>query len=308
MANLVSGVLPITLGVGVVITSIVIYKLYFSKPSFKDKAKKILLEDPQAKYKLPLIEREIISHDTRRFRFALPSKDMVLGLPIGQHIHISAKINDELIIRSYTPVSSDDDYGYMDLVIKVYFKNVHPKFQEGGKMTQHLESLKIGDTIEIRGPSGRLQYLGHGKFSIKKLRKDPPIIITAKKVGLIAGGVGITPILQLVRHIAKDPTDKTLLALLFANQTEEDILVRKELEEVAEKFPEQFKLWYTLDKSDEGWKYSTGFINEKMLRDHLFPPSKDTLILMCGPPPMINHACLPNLEKIGHDKDLCIAY
>lgn len=43
----------------------------------------------------------------------------ILGLPIGQHIHISAKINDELVIRSYTPVSSDDDYGYIDLVIKV---------------------------------------------------------------------------------------------------------------------------------------------------------------------------------------------
>ncbi|XP_018562593.1 NADH-cytochrome b5 reductase 3 isoform X2 [Anoplophora glabripennis] len=303
-------ILPLALGIGVVITSIVIYKIYFSKPSSssKGKSKKLLLEDPQVKYKLPLIEREIISHDTRRFRYALPEKDMVLGLPIGQHIHISAKINDELIIRSYTPVSSDDDHSYVDLVIKVYFKNVHPKFPEGGKMTQHLESLKIGDTIEVRGPSGRLQYLGHGKFSIKKLRKDPPVIITANNVGLISGGVGITPILQLVRHIVKDPTDKTKMALLFANQTEDDILVRKELEEVAEKYADQFKLWYTLDRPGPDWKYSSGFINEEMLKDHLFPPSKDTLILMCGPPPMINYACLPNLEKIGHDKDLCFAY
>ena len=35
----------------------------------------------------------------------------------------------------------------MDLVIKVYFANVHPRFPEGGKMSQHLESLKIGETI-----------------------------------------------------------------------------------------------------------------------------------------------------------------
>jgi hypothetical protein len=41
--------------------------------------KKILLEDPQAKYSLPLIEKEEISHDTRRFRFGLPTKDHVLG-------------------------------------------------------------------------------------------------------------------------------------------------------------------------------------------------------------------------------------
>lgn len=38
---------------------------------------------------------------------------------MGQHIHISAKINDNIIIRSYTPVTSDDDEGYMDLVVKV---------------------------------------------------------------------------------------------------------------------------------------------------------------------------------------------
>lgn len=126
-------------------------------------------------------------------------------------------------------------------------------------MTQYLESLKIGEPIEIRGPSGRLQYLGHGQFSIKKLRKDPPVILHAKKVGLIAGGVGITPILQLVRHITKDPTDETECALLFANQTEDDILVRKELEEVVAKHPDRFKLWYTLDRPSDG-NFFTVFI------------------------------------------------
>ena len=39
----------------------------------------------------------------------------------------------------------------MDLVIKVYFANVHPRFPEGGKMSQHLESLKIGETIGKKG-------------------------------------------------------------------------------------------------------------------------------------------------------------
>ncbi|KAJ8935054.1 hypothetical protein NQ318_002683, partial [Aromia moschata] len=164
-------VLPIAIGIGVILTSIVIYKIYFSKQestASKGKPKKVLLKDPQVKYQLPLIKKEIVSHDTRNFRFALPEKDMVLGL---------------------------------------FLKNVHPKFPDGGKMTQHLESLKIGDTIDVRGPSGRLQY---------------PVM-----VGLIAGGVGITPILQLIRHITKDPTDTTKMALLFANQTEEDILLEE---------------------------------------------------------------------------------
>ncbi|XP_056633292.1 NADH-cytochrome b5 reductase 3 isoform X2 [Diorhabda sublineata] len=300
-------VLPVVLSVGIVVTSFVIYKIFYSSSS-KGKSKKILLKDPQTKYKLPLIEKTIISHDTRNFRFGLPEKDMVLGLPIGQHIVLSAKINDELVIRSYTPVSSDDDEGYVDLVIKVYFKNVHPKFPDGGKLTQHLEGLKIGDTIEVRGPNGRIEYLGHGKFTLRKLRKDPPESINVKRVNLIAGGVGITPILQLIRHILKDPTDPTECALLFANQTEDDILLRSELEAAVQSRPNKFKLWYTLDRPEPGWKYSTGFINEEMIKDHLFPASDDTLNLMCGPPPMINFACTPNLEKLGHKKERLIAY
>ena len=50
----------------------------------------------------------------------------------------------------------------IDVLIQVYFNNVHPKYPEGGKMSQYLESLKIGDTIDIRGPSGKLTYLGRG--------------------------------------------------------------------------------------------------------------------------------------------------
>ena len=49
-------------------------------------------------------------------------------------------------------------------------------------MSQHVESLKIGDTIEFRGPSGRLVYKGKGVFAIKLLRKDPPIEHSVKKV------------------------------------------------------------------------------------------------------------------------------
>lgn len=44
---------------------------------------------------------------------------ILTGLPIGQHLYLSAKINNELVSRAYTPVSSDDDLGYVDLVIKV---------------------------------------------------------------------------------------------------------------------------------------------------------------------------------------------
>ncbi|CAG5056083.1 unnamed protein product [Parnassius apollo] len=292
-------VIPILLGVGsVVVLTTVIAKCLWGKKS-KTSKKLVALVDPNSKYPLPLIEREEISHDTRRFRFGLPSSEHVLGLPVGQHIHLSVKIDDDLIIRAYTPVSSDEDKGYVDLVIKVYFKNVHPKFPEGGKMSQYLNNMKIGDTIDFRGPSGRLQYTGNGTFLIKKMRKDPPVKVVVKKLNMIAGGTGITPMLQLVRHICKDASDRTEMRLLFANQTEEDILLRDELEKYQSEHPNQFKLWYTLDRPTEGWKYSAGFINDEMIKEHMFPAGDDVFVLMCGPPPMINFACNPALEKLG---------
>lgn len=98
------------------------------------------------------------------------------------------------------------------------------------------------------------------------------------------------------------------MALLFANQSEDDILLKNELEEVAKTHPLQFKLWYTVDRPSEGWKFSVGFISAEMIKDHLFPPSPDTLVLMCGPPPMINFACVPNLDKLGYDSNLRFAY
>uniref|UniRef100_A0AAX7SI46 NADH-cytochrome b5 reductase n=1 Tax=Astatotilapia calliptera TaxID=8154 RepID=A0AAX7SI46_ASTCA len=272
-----------------------IFRLLFQK-----KRPAITLEDPNIKYALRLIDKEIVSHDTRKFRFALPSPEHVLGLPIGQHIYLSAKIDGKLVVRPYTPVSSDDDKGFVDLVVKIYFKDINPKFPEGGKMSQYLESLRINDTIDFRGPSGLLVYKGKGVFAIQPDKKSPAEMKTAKHLGMIAGGTGITPMLQLVTAIMKDPDDKTVCHLLFANQTEKDILLRPELEDIQVSHPDRFKLWFTVDRAPENWEYSKGFISEDMVREHLPPPSNETLILMCGPPPMIQFACNPNLDKVGH--------
>ncbi|XP_020290699.1 NADH-cytochrome b5 reductase 3 isoform X2 [Pseudomyrmex gracilis] len=300
-------VVPVLAAAGTIIVVGIAYKI-FKSWSEKKKTSPVLLANPVVKYSLPLIQKDIISHDTRRFRFGLPTPNHVLGLPIGQHVHLTVKIGEEVVIRSYTPVSSDDDHGYVDLVIKVYFKNVHPKFPEGGKMSQYLENMKIGDTIDFRGPSGRLIYKGNGKILIKLLRKEPPVEYNVTKIVMLAGGTGITPMLQLIRAIIKDPTDETETSLLFANQTEKDILLRDELDEIAKEHPNKLKLWYTLDTSNEKWPYSTGYISADMIKKHMFPPSSDTIVLMCGPPPMINFACTPNLDKLGYDTKLRFAY
>ncbi len=114
---------------------------------------------------LPLIKKESLSHDTRRFTFALPNgPDGKLGLPVGQHITL--KFTETLADgktknhqRSYTPTTGDDTPGTVTFVIKVYKAGVHPKFPEGGKMSQHLDSLEIGDTVDMRGPKG--EYRKH---------------------------------------------------------------------------------------------------------------------------------------------------
>lgn len=296
---------PVVVGVGVVAVSAIITKLILD---YNKNKKLITLKDPNTKYALRLIEKIELSHDTRLFRFALPSDQHCLGLPIGQHIYLSARINGSLVVRPYTPTTSDEDMGHMDLVVKIYPANVHPKFPEGGKMTQYLESLAIGDSIDVRGPSGKLVYKGRGVFDIKEDKKEAGKEVKVKEVSMIAGGTGITPMLQLVRAVFRDPEDKTNLSLLFANQTEDDILLRNELEEVQKKHPDRFKLWYTVDRPKDGWKYSTGFVNAEMIEKALHSPSSDNLVLLCGPPPMINFACLPNLDKLGYSQNNRFSY
>jgi len=274
---------------------------------FRSKKGKPLTLDGN-KIPLKLVEKIIISHDTRLFRFALPSPKHVLGLPTGNHVHLSATVDGKMVVRPYTPVSSDDDLGVMDLVVKVYFKNVHPKFPDGGKLSQYLNELALGETIDVRGPSGNLTYKGNGNFAIRPDKKTPASIIQVKHVNMVAGGSGITPMLQIVKAIIKEKNPALKMSLIFANQTEEDILCRSDLETIVQQNPDQFKLWYTLDRPPTEWKYSTGFISDTMVKEHFYPPAQDTLVLMCGPPPMINFACNPALEKLNYDTKLCFAY
>ncbi|KAJ8265793.1 hypothetical protein COCON_G00148920 [Conger conger] len=274
----------------------------------KKKNAPITLLDPTVKYQLRLIDKEVLSHNTRRFRFALPSPKHILGLPVGKHVYLSARIDGNLVVRPYTPVSSDDDKGFVDIVVKIYFKNVHPKFPEGGRMSQYLESLQAGDVVDFRGPGGLMEYKGHGQFAVQPDKKSPAEIRTAKSLGLIAGGTGITPMLQLVRAIVKNPTDLTSCSLLFANQTEKDILLRDELEEIAARHPDRFKFWFTVDQAPKDWEFSQGYVNADMIQEHLPAPGEDSLVLMCGPPPMIQFTCNPCLDTLGYQPSQRFSY
>jgi len=270
---------------------------YVGPPRTLDKRKYVTLS---------LEKRVELTHDTRLFRFALPTKEHVLGLPVGQHLFISSAIGGKKVLRAYTPL--DSGVGYVDFVIKVYFANVHPRFPEGGKLTQHLDKLALGDTIDVKGPLG--EYVFNTTGPLCELRERPPAglqsfthtvdgsLNTFDTIGFIAGGSGITPVLQTARALIADKSVKVRIDILYANRTEADILCADELKEIGA--IDGVSVWYTLDIPPEGWKFSSGFIDEPMVRDHLPPPGDKTYIFCCGPPPMINFACKPNLEKVGH--------
>ncbi|XP_043548673.1 NADH-cytochrome b5 reductase 3-like [Chiloscyllium plagiosum] len=101
---------------------------------------------------------------------------------------------------------------------------------------------------------------------------------------------------------------QNVLSIFLLPQTEKDILLRDDLEEIQAQYSDRFRLWYTVDKAPEGWDYSEGFLNAEMMKEHLPPPGDDVLILMCGPPPMIQFACNPNLDKLGYSQGMRFVY
>nr|QPB70507.1 NitA [Volvox powersii] len=265
----------------------------------------LVVLNPRQKVRLPLVERIELNRNTRIFRFGLPSPEHRIGLPVGKHVFTYATINGENVMRAYTPISGDEELGRLDMLIKVYFPNEHPAFPDGGKMSQHFESLKIGDTVEFKGPLGHFVYDGRGSYTLNgKQRKR------TTHMSFIAGGTGITPCYAVIKAALRDPQDTTRLCLVFANNTEADILLRDELDELANNHPDRFHLWYTVSEpSSAEWKFSTGRVSEEMFRQHLFACSgPESLALMCGPHPMLEHCCIPFLGKMGYSKEQMIQF
>ena len=69
-------------------------------------------------------------------------------------------------MRRYTPITSNFDVGVVKFVIKSY--PPCERFPRGGKMSQHLCDMEVGDTIDMRGPVGEFEYLGGGNFKINE--------------------------------------------------------------------------------------------------------------------------------------------
>lgn len=165
------------------------------------------------------------------------------------------------VVRPYTPVTKEHTKGHFDLVVKSY---------EQGKMSQHIGQLKVGDSLLMKGP-------------FKKIDVQPNM---KKAIGMVAGGTGITPMLQVIQKLLADPRDTTEIRLLYANNTHDDILLKNMLDALALVHP-RFKVYYTLAEAPEGWNGYSGYITKEMLAETMPPPSDDHLVMVCGPPPMM---------------------
>ncbi|XP_010250026.1 PREDICTED: NADH-cytochrome b5 reductase-like protein [Nelumbo nucifera] len=250
------------------------YYYYFSSPNVvqldhinEAVGPKVAL-NPDKWIEFKLQDTATVSHNTKLFRFSF-DPTAKLGLDVASCIITRAPLGKDsegktkYVIRPYTPISDPDSKGYFDLLIKVY-----PE----GKMSQHFASLKAGDVLEVKGPIEKLRYTPNMK----------------KKIGMIAGGTGLTPMLQVVEAILKNPEDNTQVSLLYANISPEDILLKKKLDILATSHP-NFKVFYTVDKPSENWRGGKGYISKDMILKGLPGPGDDTLILVCGPPGMMKH-------------------
>ena len=224
-----------------------------------------------------------ISKDSKVFTCALPLESQTLGIFPGQHISIRAFIisdqypKGKTIKHKYTPISSPYKLGSFDLLIKVYYPG---KNYSGGRLTMHLDRLKIGDNIEISGPRGKYIYNGDGIVKIRVFF----VFSSLKKFtqfGFIAGGSGIAPCYQYIQYIIEN-NENFENFLIFSNKNEDDILLRDKLNYFEKN--KKLSLFYTLTENpDEHWPYGRGYVNELMIQSHFPKPSENIAIFYSGP-------------------------
>lgn len=241
---------------------------------------------------LKLIDIEMVTPNTKRFRFALPEENNVSGLKVASALLAKYKGPNDAkpVLRPYTPTSDEDQRGFIEFLIKKY---------DGGPMSEHFHAMNVDQRMLFKGPLPKYEW------STNK----------HEHITLIAGGTGITPMYQLIRAIFKNPEDKTKVTLVYGNRTEDDMILKKELQHLENTYPNRFRAFYVLDKKPPGsnWGYE-GYVTKELLKTVL-PEKGHTKIFVCGPPGMYN-AISGNkkspkdqgeltgyLKELGYDKD-----
>jgi 3-phenylpropionate/trans-cinnamate dioxygenase ferredoxin reductase subunit len=167
--------------------------------------------------------------------------------------------------------SSAEDQGKLTFTIK-----------ELGDFTSTIKDLQIGEKVYVDGP--------FGSFSVNRHSH-------AQEFVFIAGGVGITPIMSMLRTLV-DRRDERKLTLIYANKDWNQITFRDEIEELKRKL--NLKIVHVLEIPPENWFGEKGFINQEILLKSLpdFKQRNRMEIFICGPAPMMN-AVEKTLDQLG---------
>jgi len=205
-----------------------------------------------------------LTRDVAMFRFLLSSPERILS--IEPCTNIEARFFHkgqfrEAVTRHFTPIVSNTARGYFDILVRK---------RPNGVMSEFLFGLTPGDQLEFRLAPRRLRYQAN-KW---------------KEVGMICGGTGITPMLQILRHaLAKESCDQTKFRLLYCNRSEEHIPLKPYLDELQSKFPNRFEVAYNVDlsMSPDTWKGFQGDIDSRMLHKSMPKASSENILLVCGP-------------------------
>lgn len=167
-------------------------------------------------------------------------------------------------------------------------------------MSQHIESLQVGDAIMCEGPIGKLKYFGWGNF--ENMRKKLPV---KTHVALLCAGSGLTPHLQLAQASLL-AGDGVMWTMLYFNKTKKDIMCEDTLQQFKDQNPITFNLHHCLTRhsaKDGEWNSQLGRPSAEMFKRCGFPePGEQTLVCICGPQGF-KVSCQKILSELGFQED-----
>jgi predicted ferric reductase len=150
-----------------------------------------------------------------------------------------------------------------------------------GDYTATIGKTKVGDRAALLGPFGRFSCILHP---------------TENDLVFIAGGIGITPFMSMLRHMAAAAALCDVV-LFYANRTEKDIAFSKELENIAAKGAPRLRVIHVLSRADSDWKGERGHITIELIERECRSLAGRAFYL-CGPPVMTT-GLAKNLKKAG---------
>ncbi len=151
--------------------------------------------------------------------------------------------------------------------------------KELGDFTRRIRQVAKGQKVYLDGPFGALSADRHPK---------------AAGWVLIAGGIGITPMMSHLRTFA-DRGDLRPVLLIYGGLDLESLTFREEIDALVPRL--NLKVVYVLAKPPSGWQGETGFVTEDLLRRHI-PRQQPHEYFICGPQPMMD-AVERSLHRLG---------